>query len=185
MENVQPNLPRPGPDPQVEFARLYDNEMPRVYRFICHHVGSCQEAEEVTGDVFRRAQRQWPQVYRKLDSPRAWLFALARERLADHARRPEGRPAGPPERCFDLQGDAPGPEAEAARGGQLAALLDRLAGLPDMDRTVLTLRFAGGLEQREIGSVLEIDEPAAALSLLQALRRLRETMEEKDDERSK
>lgn len=173
MDDSARDQAEPGSDPAAAFARLYDNEMPRVYRYLSYHVSSREEAEDLTADVFQQALRHWSRVSSELNSPRAWLMTLATHRLSDHFRR--RRPASPLDDRFDLPADQPDPEATALQREEVATLLARLAGLPERDRTVLTLRFAADLGHREIGEVLGISEGASAVALLRALRRLRAT----------
>ncbi|MBN1953649.1 MAG: sigma-70 family RNA polymerase sigma factor [Anaerolineae bacterium] len=175
---------RTGSDPGVEFARLYDREMPRIYRYLCYRVGSRVEAEDLTADVFQRALRRWPLVASQLESPRAWLFTIAANRLTDYYRqgtRPGASPVSLDER-FDLAANQPDPETEAIRREEAETLLANLQRMSERDRAVLTLRFAGGLGHREIGQVLDISEGASAVALLRALRRLREMYEEEQDD---
>lgn len=167
------------------FARLYDSEMPRVYRYVSYLVGSSEEAEELTADTFSRALQIWPQVAALPDCPRAWLFALARNRLTAYLYQEQHRPPAPLEQRFDPGEGALSPEQRDATREAVAGLLARLDGLPEGDRNVLALRFGGGLSQRELGEVLGGGEAAAAEALLEAIRRLHESYKEKDDERSK
>ena len=183
MEDVPRDQARSGVDSATElFARLYDAEMPRVYRYLCYRVGSRIEAEDLTADVFQRALRHWPRVYSQLESPRAWLFTVASNRLADYYRQRHARPAASLDGRFDLASGQSDPEAEAVRREEVATLLSNLRQVSERDRTVLTLRFAGGLDHREIGQVLGISEGASAVALLRALRRLREVYEEEQDD---
>jgi len=162
-------------DPVAAFASLYDAEMPRVYRYIRYQVDSMEEAEDLTADVFHQALRHWPRMQKQLRSPRSWLLTLATHRVADHFRRRRNRPAFPLEAAPNLAGTQPGPEEMAVRQEEVNMLLARLSELPERDRTILTLRFAGELSHREIGQVLGIQEGASAVALLRALRRLRQS----------
>jgi RNA polymerase sigma-70 factor (ECF subfamily) len=182
MDNPARVRAEPREDPGVEFARLYDREMPRVYRYLCYRVGSRVEAEDLTADVFQRALRQWPHMASQLESPRAWLFTIASNRLTDYYRQGQSRPATSLDGRFDLASSQPDPETEAVRREEVSILLKNLGRLSDRDRSVLTLRFAGGLDHREIGRVLGISEGASAVALLRALRRLRELYEEEQDD---
>jgi len=182
MEDLPQKRPGVSSDSANElFARLYDSEMPRVYRYLCYRVNSRTEAEDLTADVFQRALRQWPQVFATLKSPRAWLFTVATNRLTDYYRRWQSGPSASLDGCFDLASDQPDPETEAVRREEVTILLSNLQQLSERDRAVLTLRFAGDLDHREIGQVLGISEGASAVALLRALRRLRELYEEEQD----
>lgn len=176
--------PQQGPDrlagrgdPGQSFAELYDEEMPRLYRYIRCRVGSREEAEDLTADVFQRALKSWPRTRARLRSPRAWLFSIASNRVADHHRRRQflrvismGQAAGSAD-------DNPEPEEEALQQQEVAELLGHLGELSERDRSILSLRFGGELSHREIGQVLRISEGAAAVALLRALRRLRRCYE--------
>ena len=176
MASAQQDRARPGGDPRIEFARFYDSEMPRVYRYICYHVGSRQEAEGVTTEALGLAWRRWPQASKQA-SPRAWLFTLANSCLAEHQRHERAQPAAVLDGRFDLPGEAPGLEAAAGHRQEVAALLARLHQLPERDRILLILHFAGGLDHRETGAVLSIGEDTSTVALLDALRRLRQLYE--------
>jgi len=184
MDNFARVQAKPGSDPGVEFARLYDREMPRIYRYLCYRVGSRVEAEDLTADVFQRALRRWPQVASDIESPRAWLFTIASNRLTDYYRRSarSNVSSTPVDERFDLASPQPDPEAEAIRQEEAATLLANLKQMSERDRNVLTLRFAGELGHREIGQVLGISEGASAVALLRALRRLRKMYEEEQDD---
>jgi len=162
-------------DPLEEFARLYDAEMPRVYRYICYRVSSVEEAEDLTADVFHRALRHWPRMRTRLRSPRAWLMTLATNRVTDHYRRRRVRRTFSLNSTVPVASAQPGPEERAVRQEEVSTLLKRLEGLPERDRTILALRFAADLSHREIGEILGISEGASAVALLRALRRLRQS----------
>lgn len=171
----------PASDPLEDFARLYDAEMPRIYRYICYRVRTREEAEDLTADVFCRALRHWPRVRGELRSPRAWLFTLAGHCLVDYYRRVRGRVETSIDDRFGLGDDLAGPEEASIRRQEMQTLLSSLDALPERDRTVLVLRFVGDLSHEEIGEILGISAGASAVALLRALRRLRRLYQEADD----
>ena len=164
---------------QRTFNRLYETEMPRVFRYICYLVDSGERARDLTADVFQEAVLDWPRVRRQLHSPRAWLFSLAVQRLSAHL---QGQ-AIPPEPERELV-PAPAADAEESafeRPAELDLLFANLSRLSEQERTILALHFAGELGHREIGQVLGLDEKEAAIALLRSLRRLRQVYGGGDD----
>ena len=153
------------------FARLYDREMRRVYRYIRCHVGTVEEAETLTADVFRRALVRWPRVRRQLASPRAWLMTLANDCLTHYLRRQDAQqsalPTGPA-----ASSKADGAEKRNSLSQEASILLDRLSKLPERARAVLMLCFAGEIGSHEAGQVLNLSEGTSAVVLLRALRQL-------------
>ena len=166
-----------SPGDRRAFARLYDSEMSRVYRYILYRVGTVEEAEDLTSEVFHRALRHWPRMRLELRSPRAWLFTIATRLLIDHYRQRGGPQEASLENSPVLPSTWSGPEAELLQQEEVSILRTHLAALSERDRTVLTLRFTGDLSHREIGEILGISEGASAVALLRALRRLRQVYE--------
>jgi RNA polymerase sigma-70 factor (ECF subfamily) len=162
------------------FGRLYDDEMPRVYRYFRYHVRTVEEAEDLTSDVFHRALRHWNRMRKKLRSPRAWLFSIATNRLTDHFRRKHNTPAFDVETAADVVSNHSGPEETTLEKERIGDLLNHLSKLTKRDRQVVTLRFAAELSHREIGRVLGISEGASAVALLRVLRRLRDSYRGED-----
>jgi len=106
----------------------------------------------------------WERV--TVDSVRAWLFAIAHNKAIDEQRRESRRPR--PEGEVDAW-----PAAEVTdRLGD--PVWDEVRALPEKQRIAVTLRFRGDLTHREIGSVMEISEPAARRNVFEGLKTLRE-----------
>src|SRR5688572_6106214 len=63
---------------QDAWRRLFEEEMPAIYRYAYSRLGSREDAEEVTNQVFAEA---WHGIKRYRDEGlplRAWLFGIAR-----------------------------------------------------------------------------------------------------------
>jgi len=75
------------------FASLYG---PVVYRWTLRFGLSRDDAADVVQDVFVAAARNIGNFRKQSagDSLRGWLFAIARNKVRDHARRRRGEPAG-------------------------------------------------------------------------------------------
>jgi len=56
-----------------------------ILDFLSHRLGDRAMAEDLLQDVFLKAMRQ-RQGFCELENPRAWLFRVARNTLADHRR---------------------------------------------------------------------------------------------------
>ena len=79
------NLIRMAAEDLAHFKPLYEKWMPRIYRYFYHRVGSAQEAEELTSQVFLAVCEGLPN-YRHRGYFAAWLFGIARRRAADYYR---------------------------------------------------------------------------------------------------
>jgi RNA polymerase sigma-70 factor (ECF subfamily) len=112
---------------------------------------------------------------------KAYLFAVARRRLADHFRSRARAPAldvG----LSSLVALATGPATELGRRERGALLRDGLARIPLDDQIALELAYFESLSTRELAGVLEIPENTVRSRLSRARDRLRAVLRELGDE---
>lgn len=155
------------------FGTLYQRHLPAVYRYLASRVGTREEAEDLTSDVFRQA---WTdrQKFRARGSFRGWLFTIVRRRLADHyrTRRP---PATRLETGLadEVRDERPGPEDHVVQDERELFARQLLARLTPEQQEVLSLRFAAELSYAEIAVVIGKREEAVKKIAYRALETLR------------
>jgi RNA polymerase sigma-70 factor (ECF subfamily) len=120
-----PLLERAAAGDREAFARLYDDQVEGVYRYLLAWTGDRSAAAELTGQVFHSALAWLPVTAGGEGEAGAWLIAMARDAVAQ--RRGSGWLTGPDER------QAPAPDAVAA-----------VALLGDPEREVAVLRLLCG-----------------------------------------
>jgi RNA polymerase sigma-70 factor, ECF subfamily len=77
-----------GLDPE-SFRAFYDDALPRVYGYFLHRCGgSVPVAEDLTQDTFLAAVAELKKE-RRVKTPAAWIYGIARHKLLDHYRRQE------------------------------------------------------------------------------------------------
>ena len=108
---------------------------------------------------------------------RAYLFAVARRRLADHFRKTQRQQAVDLSVCtlMDLKS---GPATQLARREQTELLQRALASIPMDDQIALELLYFEGLPTAEIALVLEVGENTVRSRLARARDRLRKVLVE-------
>jgi RNA polymerase sigma-70 factor (ECF subfamily) len=147
-----------------------------VYSYLRFHLGSVDEAEDLTAEVFLRAVRAEDRFDPARSSARTWLLRIARNALLDHLRRERRRRQVPLGSMRDLRSDAPSPEERLLWEEEVGRLVGAVATLGARDREIIGLRYGSGLETREVAEILGIAEPAARTRLWRALGRLREVL---------
>lgn len=151
-------------DPQA-FGVLYHRYLERVYRYLCVHTPTAEDAADLTQQVFLRAFKALPS-YRFEGAPfSAWLFAIARNLLTDSGRRRRVTLdwARLPETMQPrTDGDM---DAALLRRETLQTLADLLAGLSSDKRELLALRFAARLTAHEISIIVGKSESAVQKQL--------------------
>lgn len=154
-------------------GELYDRFRDRVARFATGRLGDAEKAEDVTSETFEGMLRGLS-AYRPGTDFEAWLFTIARRRVADHFRRRARR------REVELDelgpASAGGPEdavLAAERRAEVAGAFRRLR--PDQQE-VLALRVLGGLTAAQVAKVVGKSEGAVRVAQHRALVELREAM---------
>src|SRR5437764_699378 len=142
-----------------------------VFRYVARHIRQREEAEDVTATVFAAAFESLGR-FRGQCSPQAWLFGIARRKVADSLRRSARRREISPSNA-----DNPGssveslvqPGAEAERSEEITMLRGIVRRLAADQRDALLMQYVDGLSVAEIAAVMG-RSPAAVNSLLQRAR---------------
>jgi RNA polymerase sigma-70 factor (ECF subfamily) len=155
------------------FKPLYEKWMPPVYRYLYHRLGSVQEAEELTAQVFLAVCEKLPE-YRHQDYFAAWLFGIAHRRAADFYRK---RAPSASLDDFDPADPAPDPLAQAVHAEEIRHLRELICSLPEKDQEYIRLRFVAGLTYNEMAALLKSKEDAVRKYLSRLLIRLQNRLE--------
>ena len=148
------------------FRRHYGH----VYGYFRRRVGDPGRAEELTQDVFAAAASSLP-TERPGDPPvLVWLYAVARRRFADEARRHA--------RDRRLAGMLP-TRSSSDYAPVAGALREALAALPGGQSRVVLLKLVRGLTFAEIGVEVGLTEAAAKMRFVRALEQLRADLSER------
>jgi RNA polymerase sigma-70 factor (ECF subfamily) len=147
------------------FGLLYERHAPAVFRYLYAHIDSRLDAEDLTEEVFLRLWRSLNN-FREQGVPfGAYLFRIARNSLVDHYRRSSrtSKPVSLEENTIrDSRPDPAEAAAKSIESQEIRKLLDQLR---EDHRTVLLLRFMGGLSPEETAEVM--GKSAGAIRVLQ------------------
>jgi len=160
------------------FAELYRRYVDRVYRYLYSHVGDAGEAEDLTAQVFTAAWES-RQRYHEQGAFAAWLFSIARRKIADHFRhrRPQ----------VSLEGEDPplrvdwDPLSQLVHTESLQRLARLVHCLQPRQVELLRLRFAADLSYAEIGAALGKSEAAVKMAMHRLLEELQGEWERSDE----
>jgi RNA polymerase sigma-70 factor, ECF subfamily len=161
------------------FALLYDLYFPRVYAYVGARVENKESAQDVASDVFLKIVQSLPTFeWRGGDSFSAWVFRIARnttlnfhrDTKEDWSTRESGSVSQ--EDLDSLPSLALLPEDELLRCEERESLLALVQKLPRRRQEIITLRFFGELQNREIAAILNLDERTVASHLCRGLRDL-------------
>jgi RNA polymerase sigma-70 factor (ECF subfamily) len=160
------------------FGLLYCRYLDSLYRYHYARVGSKAEAEDLTSQVFLAALEGLAGYHSQGHFP-AWLFSIARRKIADHYRG--HRPQAPLELASNLTSPGGDLLAQVLQAEELASLQDQLALLAEDNRELLRLRFAARLNFSEMTTVLGRSESSVKMAFYRLLQRLQKQLEVNHD----
>ena len=158
------------------FGRLYDMYVDRVYRHVYYRVGSTQDAEDLTQQVFLRA---WQAIgrYKKTSSPfLAWLMRISHNLVIDFYRSRKDKAYLDFEIAASDAHSSPVRVAEMEFDQQLVRRA--ILSLPPDQQQVILMSFIEGFSYAEIAPTLGKSEGAIRVIQHRALKKMRHILEE-------
>lgn len=162
-------------DPEA-YAELYDLYVDRIYRFIFFKVGSKEEAEDLTSDVFLKTW-QYLTKNQKLEikSFSGLVYQIARNALVDLYRAKANRPEFPLDAASDLfVHDKRFAEIDAS--GDVLKILQALKKIKQEYQEVLLLKYIEELSIKEIAEILKKTQVNVRVTLHRAMIVLKKTL---------
>jgi RNA polymerase sigma-70 factor (ECF subfamily) len=183
---------------QAALGKLFEEHSDRLLavlrRRIDPSLSARLDAEDILHETFLLARRKWGRCKQHAAlAPYPWLYGLAREALIEAWRR-NARDARNPRReqpwpdassvqlGLNLISPGTGPDEAVAREDDLRRMRQTLDRLADGDREVLWMRHRDLLTFKEVAQVLGIQESAATLRYVRALKRLKDLWHEHQGE---
>ena len=165
--------PRNKAELDARFTELYRAHLRDVYSYSYYRVGNHHDAEDLTEQTFLQAYRHFERALRESNGRplRPWLIRIAHNLAAnfyrDRSRKPES--------AIEDAGMISAPhttEALVEGREELKAILAGVQQLPDDRREALIMRFALGMDNREIARALGRTDGATKVLLHRAIRQL-------------
>ena len=158
----------------LDFDVLYRSARDDVFAYVATMLHDRSAAEDVTAQAFERAYRRRGKYDADRGTPRAWLFAIARNAALDELRRRKRGAA----LAHEPEADTPAPEEEADLALRRTAVRSAIAALPARERELIALKFHAGLDNAELAAVLGVSVSNAGTRLHRVLTKLRETLDD-------
>lgn len=162
------------------FELLYGRYKGPLYRYLLRQCGDPDAAQDLYQEVWSKVIKARAQ-YRPTGKFAAWLFRLARNCLADRARRARRRPGDTWYEAIDdrsVEGQERGPEADRELEEAAAKLRVALDELAPEQRDAFLLHQESGLTLEEIGRVSGVGRETVKSRLRYAVARLRARLTE-------
>jgi RNA polymerase sigma-70 factor, ECF subfamily len=169
----EPSQEYETPELSQEYEAVYQRYAPQIFAYLLRNIPSHQDAEDLLLEVFQAVLEKLP----ALDKPRlaAYLQAVAHNKMVDHYRRRSKHQLIPLEEIVETayEREELAPEWILLTREQYANLHQAVNSLPELQQTILRLRFGHALRCGEIAKRLDKSENAVRMMLSRSLKHLR------------
>jgi RNA polymerase sigma-70 factor, ECF subfamily len=172
---------KPKAQLDAEFSDMYRAHLRDVYSYAYYRVGNHHDAEDLTEQTFLQAYRHFERAQRESDGRplRPWLIRIAHNLAANLYRDRSRKPASPIDDTTTLI--APHTTEQLVEGREQARhVLAGVSRLPEDRREALIMRFALGMDNREIARALGRSDGATKVLIHRAIKQLQGLVGEAD-----
>jgi len=161
-----------------EFTEIYRAHLRDVYSYAYYRIGNHHDAEDITEQTFLQAYRHFERAQRESDGRplRPWLIRIAHNLAAnyyrDRSRRPQTNLDDAAILTAPLETERVVEERE-----EVKEVLEGVSKLPDDRREALIMRFALGMDNREIARAMGRTEGATKVLIHRAIKQLEQGLE--------
>jgi RNA polymerase sigma-70 factor, ECF subfamily len=162
-----------------DFSELYRTHLRDVYSYSYYRCGNHHDAEDLTEQTFLQAYRHFERAMAESAGRplRPWLIRIAHNLAANYYRDRSRRPQTQLEDASVISD--PHETADLVEGREeLEAVLAGVAALADDRREALIMRFALGMDNREIARALGRSEGATKVLIHRAIKQLEQRLDE-------
>ena len=158
-----------------EFSELYRAHLRDVYSYSYYRVGNHHDAEDLTEQTFLQAYRHFERAVDESDGRplRPWLIRIAHNLAANLYRDRARRPQTPIDDTTMLSAVHTTEDLVEGRD-ELSRILEGIDELPDDRREALIMRFALGMDNREIARAMGRSDGATKVLIHRAIKQLEE-----------
>ena len=158
---------------------IYHEYYKNVYNYIGFRINNHFDAEELVSLVFEKAINKWDHY--NPDFPvEAWLIGIAKNTVTDYLRAKKRKHFVGLDNIINLVSPNKKPDEVAVINEENRALIVAMAKLKDVERQILSMKFATDLKHHEIARILGISDSNVGVTVHRALKKLRKLMGEED-----
>ncbi len=161
---------------EVDWEKVYAEQLPRVYNFFRYHFGNAPQAEDLTALTFEKAWRGRKSYRHDLAAFSTWLFTIARHVAVDYARRRRDETSL---EAVRQQPASESPEELVEKQSEAERLAVLLIHLSTRERELVAYKYGAGLTNREIAQLTGLSESNVGTILYRVVQNLRAEWEEK------
>jgi RNA polymerase sigma-70 factor (ECF subfamily) len=164
-----------------EFSNFYRSHLRDVYNYTYYRTGNHHDAEDLTTQTFIQAYRHFARAQREANGRplRPWPIRIAHNLAANYYRDRSRKPTSVLEDAEAI-GDRD-TERVVEQREEVGRVLSSVGSLPDDRREALIMRFALGMDNREIARALGRSDGATKVLIHRAIKQLEEEVRRREN----
>jgi RNA polymerase sigma-70 factor (ECF subfamily) len=157
-----------------EFSAFYREHLRDVYNYTYYRTGNHHDAEDLTTQTFIQAYRHFERAQREANGRplRPWLIRIAHNLAANYYRDRKRKPTSALDDVEGILGQPHDTEDLVVGREEAVAVLKGVQALPDDRREALIMRFALGMDNKEIARAMGRTEGATKVLIHRAIKQL-------------
>lgn len=159
---------------RAAFDALHEVYVTPVYRYVLIRLHNVDDTEDVVQETFMKAYQAIDRYEDEGKGMLPYLFTIARNLLINHTKKKRPETFLPEE--MDRHAGGESASARAVASELNSSLRKAMAGLSDLEREVIELKFFGERTYEEIAAIMEKREDAIRQHVVRAIRKLRVLM---------
>lgn len=157
---------------KIPFEKIYEEEYPRIYRYINKCLNDPYTAEDIASEAFCKAFSAYDRYDSSKSSVRTWITRIAQNTLTDYYRRNGRRQT----ECLDSFALYLGysDSYPVCYEESVKELYKAFEMLSEKDKNLLMLAYGSGFQNGELGDAYGISAKAACERKRRATKKLRQ-----------
>ena len=162
-----------------EFSEFYREHLRDVYNYTYYRTGNHHDAEDLTTQTFIQAYRHFERAQRESNGRplRPWLIRIAHNLAANYYRDRTRKPTSTLEDVERRSASRTTPRSWSSGVKKPLRCSRACSSLPDDRREALIMRFALGMDNREIARALGRTEGATKVLIHRAIKQLEQDLQ--------
>ncbi len=163
-------------NPKKTFSKLYDKNIDQIYRFIYFKVESEEIAQDICAEAFTRGWEAFKEKHDQIDNPRAFLYRIAHNLVADH-HKARTRVEFVSVENISLSDPDTDIKEMSEVNSDFNNIKKALEGINEDYKEIIVMHYLNDLQIPEIAQALDKSEGAVRVQLHRAIKSLRKTLE--------
>jgi RNA polymerase sigma-70 factor, ECF subfamily len=155
---------------KIEFSKIYDRYIDKIYRFVVLKVSSTEIAQDICSETFLKGWESFQKE--KIENVQAFLYRIARNLVIDHYRQ-KGRTQFVSTDDLPIVDDKSRIKEKTEITSEIGQIKAKLTGLSDDYQNVIIWHYLDDLSIQEVAHLLDRSEDATRVLLHRALEALR------------